>query len=139
MRTLISIPLLGLHALCSLLGHGGLHAVQDLGGCHHHAHATPVAEEPGCSHHHCGQSHSHGGATHSHPTDEKPGHSHHDPLHHHDDENCVVCQWHAQVKISITAPSPAVEELPGFDQISFTDTLQTNDVVLAVRSRGPPA
>lgn len=135
MRLLTTSILLALHAAASFLGHAGLHSLEGTGGCHHASHAAK--SDHGCCHHHCGSDHGHasdqGGSTggsEEQPSQESPAE--------HDHENCVICHWHVQAKVSVAAPVLVVIDSPNLDSTDVEEALGSGLTAYAVRSRGPP-
>lgn len=138
-RRLISTIMMSAFAGISLLGHGGLHLLPGGHDCHGHAHSSATeCQASGHTHPHVDHPHGHC-CSHSHSVparDETPQPS---PAgHEHDHNTCVICQWHAQGKITTVDV-----DLPLAGECSFAEELASAQVTTSYRlttllTRGPP-
>jgi len=136
-RRFLSTILTAAFAAVSLLGHGGLHLLPGGHDCQQHAAATECESTP-----HAHADHAHGDCSshsHSHPdaTDRETPPTPPAP-HQHDHDDCVVCQWHAQGKITTVDV-----DLPLTHECCFAEHLASAQVTTAYRwttrlTRGPP-
>jgi len=138
-RNLIGWSLFAVYGGIALLGHGGLHAVQDVG--HGHSHGPQIAagethsHEHGCCHHH---HHPHSTADHKHS---QPGdhdqHDHDGPQHDHD--NCLICHHFAAKAALVTAAAPLNLAAGIEHHISVPSAVASDADQYVLPIRGPPA
>lgn len=130
--------LVAAYGAIALLGHGGMHAVQDLSGvAHHHgaclvghAHEAAHQHTHSCGHHH--HSHDHGDGPHSHEPAPLQG-----PAHDHD--NCEICHhFAAGALIEVAAPTVSGEEANASVSLSTPVQFSGSDE-FTLPIRGPPA
>ncbi len=132
--------LLAAYGAIALLGHGGMHAVQDLAGvAHSHGpghlacgHDGAKSHVHACGHHHHHHGHDHAG--------EDEGSEPDRPLHGpgHDHDNCQVCHhFAAGALIDVVAPEVAVEELGAYLRPAMSRLSGSTDK-FALPIRGPP-
>lgn len=137
-RNLIGWSLFAVYGGIALLGHGGLHAVQDAG--HGYSHGPEVAAADSHSHAHgcCHHQHSHATAGHKHS---QPGdrdqHDHHGPEHDHD--NCLICHHFAAKAALVTAAAP-LNLAAGIEHcVSVPSAIASGADRYVLPIRGPPA
>ena len=134
MRTLPVFTLIAIHSLCSLLGHGGLHLVQDT-GCQHHRCATCVlydcSYQPCCKHQ---SQHSNGHDSHSQESRSEKRQTHFDQKH----EVCLICQWHASCKVTVHLPLITFQASFSLDELPVRKTIADCSVANTACSRAPP-
>jgi hypothetical protein len=137
----VAAALLAVYGAMAVLGHGGMHAVQDACGVAHGHGSHPSAcghhhHDPGNGHGHCCHHHSHqhaGEESHDHDNDSHRHGPHHDP------NDCVVCHYFATAAVQQSAaPEIAGEQLANHSTLLQSTVWQkTGRFVQPIR--GPPA
>ena len=131
--------LLAAYGAIALLGHGGMHAVQDLSGVAHshggcvaaHGHEAAHPHQHACGHHHH-HGPEHGGGPHAHEPAPLPGSVH-------DHDNREICHhFAAGALIEVAAPAVSGEEGSAFLSASAPVLLRGSDE-FTLPIRGPPA
>lgn len=136
-----AVALVAVYGALALLGHGGMHAVQDAAGVTHSHGGHPIAygHDPSAEHRCChGHSHPHDHAAEerTHDPDHDDGHHRHGP--HHDPNDCVVCHYFATAAVQqIAAPEIVGTLLASASPLTHApEPASTNRFVQPIR--GPP-
>jgi hypothetical protein len=143
-RRTVSAILLAAFAAVSLLGHGGLHLLPGGHDCHSHTgtggsaagHVHQHADDQAASGHHCLHSHVHhvghweGEQSPARPAPQVPT-----P---HDDDNCLVCQWHAQGQLSAVTLAVSLSQACCGEVTRPAPQVTTAFRLSTLLTRGPP-